>query len=338
MTLASTEFAPPEEIRPHIYRVAVPLPNNPLKSLNSYFICGDEETVIVDVGFNHPLCEAALSAALAALGRSWDGVTILLTHSHPDHTGNLDRIYRPGMDIYANLHSFIEVENFNEIQSSVFAPILEEVITTMHPDLAVQTGQSARKHYVSRELLPLKNHPHVTFLAEGDTFCAGPYTFEVIETPGHDNWHICLYEPTEKLLIVGDHVLNRITPSITTWMTADNALADFLASLEKLRAYDVDLALPGHGNPFADTRGRIDYLQQHHAERLAEIEHLVAAGHDNLIAIASNASWKYANWESWPLDQQYFSMAETMAHLVYLICEGKLKMITCATTHRFETA
>ncbi|MEG0072034.1 MAG: MBL fold metallo-hydrolase [Raoultibacter sp.] len=337
MPTFAEQFDAPVEIRPNIYRVAVPLPNNPLKSLNSYFICSDDKTVIVDVGFNHPRCEAALDAALIALGRTWDSVTILLTHSHPDHTGNLDRIYRPGMEIYANIHSFIEVENYNEIQSTVFAPLLDEVVGNRYPGIG-SSDKDGRKHYVSAELLPLKNHPHVIFLSEGDTFCAGGYTFEIIETPGHDNWHICLYEPTEKIMIVGDHILNRITPSITTWITADNALADFLTSLEKIRSYDVDLALPGHGNPFADTIGRIDYLQQHHHERLDEIYRLVANGHSTLTDIASHASWKYDNWESWALDQKYFSMAETMAHLVYLICEGKLAMTTCASAYRFTIA
>ncbi|MEI3231100.1 MAG: MBL fold metallo-hydrolase [Gordonibacter pamelaeae] len=80
-----------------LYLVRVPLPHNPLRALNSYLILSKDRTTIVDVGFNHPACEEALDQALAALGRTWDGVEIVLTHSHPDHTGNLDRIYRDGM-------------------------------------------------------------------------------------------------------------------------------------------------------------------------------------------------------------------------------------------------
>ena len=77
---------------------------------SSYIVLGDETTTIIDVGFNHPACEKALDKALESLGRTWDTVEIVLTHSHPDHTGNLDRIYRDGMRVYANLHSFKEVE------------------------------------------------------------------------------------------------------------------------------------------------------------------------------------------------------------------------------------
>ena len=69
-----------EELRLGLYRVPVPLPNNPLKVLNSYFIVGKDKTTIIDVGFNHPDCEKALDRALEALGTSWEDVEIVLTH------------------------------------------------------------------------------------------------------------------------------------------------------------------------------------------------------------------------------------------------------------------
>ena len=49
-----------EEVFPRIWRVPVPLPDNPLNYLNSYFILSEDKTTIVDVGFNHPACEEAL--------------------------------------------------------------------------------------------------------------------------------------------------------------------------------------------------------------------------------------------------------------------------------------
>ena len=79
-----------EQLFPGIYRVPVPLPDNPLEFLNSYFVLSEDKTTIIDVGFDHPDCEAALENALHALGRDWESVEIVLTHSHPDHTSNLD--------------------------------------------------------------------------------------------------------------------------------------------------------------------------------------------------------------------------------------------------------
>ena len=70
-TARNAEFGKPVLIYPNLYLVRVPLPHNPLHALNSYFILDDDgTTTIVDVGFNHPDCEQALSDALAALGRA----------------------------------------------------------------------------------------------------------------------------------------------------------------------------------------------------------------------------------------------------------------------------
>lgn len=328
-------FGVPEEIRPGLYRVRVPLPHNPLKALNSYFIVDGQQVTIVDVGFNHPDCEQALDDALRALDLSWDNVEVLLTHSHPDHTGNLDRIYRDGMRVYANLHSFQEVENLQEMQGTVFGPLLTRAATPQQSGGLTFDKGRPRLH-VSAELLPLKNKPIVTYLSEGDEFVAGDFSFQVIETPGHDPWHICLYEPTHKIMIIGDHVLERITPSISSWFPAYNALEEFLTSLGKMYSYDVDLVLPAHGAPFGDLRGRVMYLIEHHEERLQEIYELVAAGHTDIVSVSSHAKWRYANWHDWPLDQKFFSMGETMAHLIYLVCEGKLKQTICGEEQRFE--
>lgn len=322
------------EVVPRIFLVKVPLPDNPLKVLNSYFILDDDATTIIDVGFDHPACEAALNAALAALGRTWDSVRILLTHSHPDHTGNLDRIYREGMCLYANLHSFQEVENLQMMEAKVFEPLIRQAARPQDEGLSFEKGVPRLRLHA--ELLPLKHRPHVTYIEQGDTFYAGGYAFEIIETPGHDSWHICLFEPTTKTMIIGDHVLERITPSISSWFATHNALEEFMESLGKMNGYDVDLVLPAHGEPFTQLHKRVLYLKEHHEKRLEEIYELVANGHHDIISISQNAQWKYPNWSHWPLDQKYFSMAETMAHLVYLVCDGKIKQTICGDEHRFE--
>lgn len=279
-----------EQLFPGIYRVPVPLPDNPLEFLNSYFILSDDKTTIVDVGFNHPACEKALEDALHALDRDWESVEIVLTHSHPDHTSNLDRIWRRWMRIYANMHSFQEVQNLMNIQSPVFNPLIGHLLK---PDTFYDRSmqkRDANTYQVTAELLPLKNQPDLFYLADGDVYRNGSYRFQVITTPGHDDWHICLYEPTLKVLIAGDHVLERITPSIMSWITSYDALKEFFNSLDKVRDLDVDLILPGHGKPFTGIAQRVDFLKQFHRNRLEELYELVAGGHASLIDIARSAS------------------------------------------------
>lgn len=46
--------------QPDIYRIEVPLPDNPLRYLNSYVLFGPERVAVIDTGFNRPECREAL--------------------------------------------------------------------------------------------------------------------------------------------------------------------------------------------------------------------------------------------------------------------------------------
>ncbi|HJE92968.1 MAG TPA: MBL fold metallo-hydrolase, partial [Anaerotignum lactatifermentans] len=72
---------------PAVYRVDVPLPDNPLKNLNCYVIQDSGETLIIDTGFNRKECLDALLEGLAELDADWEKTNLFLTHLHADHTG-----------------------------------------------------------------------------------------------------------------------------------------------------------------------------------------------------------------------------------------------------------
>src|SRR3990172_2794965 len=83
------------EILPGIYKLKVPIPDNPLGFLNSYLIRGDKGCLLVDAGWDTDEAFHALEDQLQALGLGFqDIVTIVLTHVHPDHYGLAGRIKR----------------------------------------------------------------------------------------------------------------------------------------------------------------------------------------------------------------------------------------------------
>lgn len=323
----------PIEVMKGVYLIKVPLPNNPLKALNSYLIQDDIRPLLVDVGFSLPECEQALSDALAHFGLAFDDVDLLFTHSHPDHTGCLERIYSEEMSIFAHMHSFIEVNTRQEMQRRTYLPIVDAIY-----DDAQSRRQHPNRQSLSSELIPLKEDYPLIYIKEDDVIERGGYRFRVIETPGHDSTHICLYDERRRLFISGDHVLERITPNISSFFLETDELQVFLDSLDKVRDLDVDLVLPGHGEVFTQLARRVDQLKAHHFERLAEMEDLVRAGHRDLIAITSNAHWKYPNWHSWAVEQKFFSLGETLAHLVHAVHMGSLRMTIEGIAVEFDLA
>ena len=77
---------------PKIYRVLVPLPENPLRSLNSYVIMTEERNLVIDTGFNREECYGALTEGLDELGIDIEDTDFFITHFHGDHCGTVGRI------------------------------------------------------------------------------------------------------------------------------------------------------------------------------------------------------------------------------------------------------
>ena len=76
--------------------------------------------------------------------------------------------------------------------------------------------------------------------------------------------------------------------------------------------------LPAHEYRFSDLRGRLDEIILHHAERLADIERLLAKN-PGMTAwdMAVNLTWSRP-WEQIPEFMQRAAVGETLAHLVLL--------------------
>jgi glyoxylase-like metal-dependent hydrolase (beta-lactamase superfamily II) len=170
------------------------------------------------------------------------------------------------------------------------------------------------------------NSLNISVAKDGDTISTGDYSFRCIETPGHTPGHICLYEPTKKIFICGDHILRDITPNITLSVEDGNALKEYLMSLDKVYDLNVELVLPGHRSIFRNQKERIRELKLHHETRLEEIISILKRGKQNAFQVASQMTWDigFRSWELFPPAQKLFAFGEAMAHLKYLEEEGQV--------------
>jgi glyoxylase-like metal-dependent hydrolase (beta-lactamase superfamily II) len=309
-----------EEILPQLYRVRIPLPDSPLKYLNSYIIKGSSRALIIDTGFNREECLKAMTGALRQLGIDLNQTDLFITHLHADHIGLVGTLAGKTSKVYFNRIEVHEIntpnlwwERLNKFSGAYGFPKVElEKLFNAHP---------AAKYR-------LKSIPEFTILKDDDILEAGNYKFRCIETPGHSAGHLCLYEAKNKLLISGDHILDNITPNITTRFEAGiNALGEYLLSLDKVYPLDVTLVLPGHRNLLTDMKKRIRDLKQHHEARTNEQLQILEKGNQDAYQVAIQMTWdmKYTDWETLPAFQKYFAFAEAVSHLQYLKSLGKVR-------------
>ena len=262
----------------------------------------------------------ALAAGLKECGVNLKQADFFITHMHADHSGLVSALAEEDARIY-------------------FGRADAEIIKYSTPEDWEKQIDFARKCGFPREELDkaMGSHPgrryspnnslNLCVSKDGDTISIEDYLFECIETPGHTEGHICLYEPNKKIFICGDHILVDITPNITLSSDERNSLKEYLMSLDKVYDLYVELVLPGHRSVFKNQKKRIRELKQHHQTRLAEVSSIVGKGKQNAFQIASQMTWDigYKSWDLFPPAQKWFAFGEALAHLKYLEEEGDVE-------------
>ena len=265
------------KIAENIYRKVVPLPNNPLREINSYIILG-EKSLVIDTGFNRPECEEALQSAFDELGIT--DTDLFITHLHSDHCGLVPKFASQGSTVYSG-ETDGELINFEV--GNLYWRILD--------DLFIKYGFPKATFGRNTDIHPGRKYCHekridFKYVNEGDVLNYGGYELKAIETPGHTPGHMCLYDEKKKILFCGDHILGTITPNICIEISSDNPLKDYIESLKKIDKLDVEILLTAHGTPVENmherTRGMILIIS--HQERILNIADKILVVADGRVA------------------------------------------------------
>lgn len=300
-----------EEILPGLFRIKIPLPESPLKYLNSYVIKSDGRSLVVDTGFNRKECFRAMTQGLGELKIDPENCDFFITHLHADHFGLIARLVTKQSKIYFSRPDKEIIESWEG-----FEPMIEYAGRNGFPENELRNALHQHPGYKYGSDWT----PDLSVLEDGETITYGNYCFECVETPGHTLGHMCLYEATKKILIAGDHILSDITPNIQCWSDTENPLEKYLSSLEKVYKLDVTLVLPGHRRLFKDHRARIDELKRHHEIRASEILDILRKGSGSAFEVASKMTWdiKCDSWNDFPVAQKWFATGEAISHLRFL--------------------
>jgi glyoxylase-like metal-dependent hydrolase (beta-lactamase superfamily II) len=104
-----------------------------------------------------------------------------------------------------------------------------------------------------------------------------------------------------------------------------------MASLEQTREMEIDVVLPGHGDPIFDHRELIDARLRLHGRRAEKIHNLIAERPRTAYEIAQ------AMWGNVAVTQAFLTLSEVLGHTDVLIREGRAAANEDGSGHvRFE--
>lgn len=112
-------------------------------------------------------------------------------------------------------------------------------------------------------------------LRDGQVVEGDEVTLEPVHTPGHASDHLCYYLREERALFSGDLILNGSTSVIPD---GDGDLAQYMASLERVRALGVRRIYPAHGAVIEDGPGKIAEYVEHRLMRERQILSVMGGG------------------------------------------------------------
>jgi glyoxylase-like metal-dependent hydrolase (beta-lactamase superfamily II) len=309
------------EVVSGIYQLYLPLPTRP-SIVNVYLVRGGDEWALIDTGMHSEESIATFKEALQEVGCPFSAIRKLVcTHHHPDHFGT-SRTYKDltGAEVY--LHP-LELPRIERMQSSAPSP---EALAFFRahgvPMPDSPDGHPTPGRYFGTLYAPvMPDH----LLNDGDTVRIGNRELAVVWTPGHTPGHCCFYFPDDKVLIVGDHLLPKITPHVGVFYTGpQNPLQDFINSQQKIQHLNVELVLPAHGAVFKDHRHRAQQIIQHHKFRLQEIHDTISGQARTAYDIAMEV---FDLGVERPIFHLMAATFETLAHLHLLMYDGKVRRI-----------
>jgi glyoxylase-like metal-dependent hydrolase (beta-lactamase superfamily II) len=315
-----------EEIVPNMYRIEIPLRGSPLKSLNSYIVKGGDRFLIIDTGFNREECLKEMNASLQHLAVDLKKTDFFITHLHVDHIGLVGDLAGEHSKVYFNEQEAQMINSLQDNWEYYWQKIVDVYVANGFAADGAQT--SMKSHPAHKD--GLKRNIDFTVIRDGDVIDIGDFHFRCVATPGHSPGHTSLYEEDKKILVAGDHILFDITPNIAYWQQMEDALGQYLASLEKVNALDVKLVLTGHRRLVHDLHGRVKELHEHHSARLNEVLIALGDGEKNILEIAPHIKWDITakTWEDFPPAQKWFAFGETMAHVGFLEARDKVRRTT----------
>lgn len=223
------------QVTPGVHRLAT-------RYTNWYLLESGGRLTVLDAGL--PGDWGEFSSALSRLGYTQTDVdAVLITHHHPDHAGNAERLRSSGARVVSHRADAPYLRGEKRLSRTAVVPFL------WHPWYAVYMLHLLRKG-VTR----------TPAVAQLDEFGDGevldvPGSPRVVYAPGHTAGSCALFVEDRSLLFSGDALVTldmtrgRRGPQIIRGPHTEDA-ERAIESLDVLAATNAETVLPGHGEPW----------------------------------------------------------------------------------------
>jgi glyoxylase-like metal-dependent hydrolase (beta-lactamase superfamily II) len=297
-----------------IHRLSIPTPF--AVGRVNLFLIDDDPLTLVDAGPNSGTSLEELRRQLAALGRSIEDIErVVITHQHIDHIGLVGIVAgRAGAEVVALDRLVPLVENYSEEAAADDRYAGEVMLRHGIPADVAQALQS-----VSLAFRAWGARADVTrVVSEGDTLEFAGRSLEVHFRPGHSPTDTIFLDRERAVLVGGDHLIAHISSNpLISRPAGRRPLVEYMASLEQTREMDIDVVLPGHGDPIHDHRDLIDARIRLHGRRAEKIHRLIAERPRTAYEIAQSM------WGNVAVTQAFLTLSEVLGHTDVLIGDGR---------------
>lgn len=307
-------------LHPHgIYQIRLPM-GNPAW-MNSYLLPDGEGYTLIDPGFNTEATIAFWHEISKEIGFTFDQIRkIIVTHHHPDHYGLAGWFQQQShAPVYVSTVAREQIEGLWGEGRPLVAFFMETYQKNGLPEDLL--GQM--RIHLDNNMQQVLPQATLTLLDEGESIQIGDAVFEVLSIPGHAAGHNAFYSKALQIIFVGDQVMPGSLPD-TCYVSDEfdpSPIHSFIQSLDKLKPYSVQLAFPGHHQPFA-----------HFTERLAQLKELNAERQQKVVDQFTADEWKtayeayYGVFEPVPaLIQKRFHFTETISRVRYALSRGLIE-------------
>ncbi|MER2088347.1 MAG: MBL fold metallo-hydrolase [Sporosarcina sp.] len=299
-----------------IQKIVIPTPFA-VGDVNAFLVKGDTLS-LVDAGPKTPDAYEALKQGIKEAGYSFNDIEqVILTHHHPDHAGWIDAFDNAKVlgHTYNDLWLKRDEAFFRYHDAFYLDCLIEEGVPEQYLGWVKKMKRSVS--YMGERPLDMT-------LAEGDALPGHP-GWTIMETPGHAQSHIVLWNEENRTMIGGDLVLEKVSsnpliePPLDPEQGRPRSLLQYNNSLKGLLTLPVDLIYSGHGNEVRNAHALIENRLEKQHDRAMKVLAMMDEGSRTIFELTR---------ELFPAVYEKelgLTLSETIGQTDYLFEEGLIR-------------